>query len=117
MVEQLSMAHRVRLEVLRALSFNPQVLILDEPTSVLAPTELSTFLDLLRRLRAEGRIVVLITHKLAEALAVADRITVLRRGRVVASTIASATDEAELARMMIGELVTAPVVQRAAVRS
>lgn len=111
-VEQLSVAQRVRLEVLRALSFNPQVLILDEPTGVLAPTELSAFLDLLRRLRAEGRIVVLITHKLGEALAVADRITVLRRGRVVASTIAAATDEAELARMMIGEIVVAAAPQR-----
>ncbi len=111
-VEQLSVAQRVRLEVLRALSFDPQVLILDEPTGVLAPTELSAFLDLLRRLRAEGRIVVLITHKLGEALAVADRITVLRRGRVVASTIAAATDEAELARMMIGEIVAPPVARR-----
>src|SRR5260370_33974866 len=109
-VEQLSVAQRVRLEVLRALSFNPQVLILDEPTSVLAPTELSAFLDLLTRLRAEGRIVVLITHKLAEALAVADRITVLRRGRVVASMDAAVTDQAELARMMIGEIVIAPAV-------
>ena len=109
-VEQLSVAHRVRLEVLRALSFNPQVLILDEPTSVLAPTELSAFQDLLRRLRSEGRIVVLITHKLAEALAVADRITVLRRGRVVASMPTAETDEAELARLMIGEIAVPPFV-------
>jgi len=84
-----------------ALSFNPNVLILDEPTGVLAPTELSAFLDLLRRLRSEGRIVVLITHKLGEALAVADRITVLRRGRVVGSMKPVETDEAEIARMMI----------------
>ena len=84
-VENRSVAERVRLEVLRALSFNPRVLILDEPTSVLAPSELNAFLDLLRHLRGEGRIVVLITHKLAEAIAVADRITVLRRGRVVAT--------------------------------
>ena len=111
-VEQLSVAQRVRLEVLRALSFNPNVLILDEPTGVLAPTELSAFLDLLRRLRIEGRIVVLITHKLGEALAVADRITVLRRGRVVASMSAAETDEAELARMMIGEVVVTPVAHR-----
>jgi ABC-type uncharacterized transport system ATPase subunit len=111
-VEQLSVAQRVRLEVLRALSFNPNVLILDEPTGVLAPTELSAFLELLRRLRGEGRIVVLITHKLGEALAVADKITVLRRGRVVASTKAAETDEAELARMMIGEVVIAPVAHR-----
>src|SRR5216684_381997 len=111
-VEQRSIAERVRLEVLRALSFDPRVLILDEPTGVLAPTELKAFLDSLRRLRGEGRIVVLITHKLAEAMAVADRITVLRRGQVVASTIAAATDEAELARMMIGEIVAPPVARR-----
>ena len=60
-VENRSVAERVRLEVLRALSFNPRVLILDEPTSVLAPSELNAFLDLLRNLRGEGRIVVLIT--------------------------------------------------------
>jgi len=94
----------VRLEILRALSFEPQVLILDEPTGVLAPGELAAFLETLRRLRAEGRIVVLVTHKLAEALAVADRVTVLRHGRTVGERIAGATGETELAQMMIGEL-------------
>ncbi len=114
-VEQLSVAQRVRLEVLRALSFNPHVLILDEPTGVLAPTELSAFLDLLRRLRSEGRIVVLITHKLGEALAVADKITVLRCCRVIASMRAAETDEGELARMMIGEvLITVSQSERTA---
>jgi general nucleoside transport system ATP-binding protein len=107
-VENRSVAERVRLEVIRALSFNPRVLILDEPTSVLAPSELSAFLDLLRNLRGEGRIVVLITHKLAEAIAVADRITVLRRGRVVARTAAAETSEEQLAGLMIGEIVIQP---------
>ncbi len=107
-VENRSVAERVRLEVLRALSFNPRVLILDEPTSVLAPSELARFLDLLRNLRTEGRIVVLITHKLAEAIAVADRITVLRRGRVVARTTPAETSEEKLAGLMIGEIVTQP---------
>ena len=107
-VENRSVAERVRLEVLRALSFNPRVLILDEPTSVLAPSELAAFLDLLRNLRAEGRIVVLITHKLGEAMAVADRITVLRRGRVVARTTPAETSEEKLAGLMIGEIVTQP---------
>ena len=102
-VENRSVAERVRLEVLRALSFNPRVLILDEPTSVLAPSELAAFLDVLRNLRAEGRIVVLITHKLGEAMAVADRITVLRRGRVVARTTPAETSEEKLAGLMIGE--------------
>jgi simple sugar transport system ATP-binding protein len=107
-VEHRSVAERVRLEVLRALSFNPRVLILDEPTSVLAPSELAAFLDLLRSLRADGRIVVMITHKLAEAIAVADRITVLRRGRVVARTTPAQTSEEKLAGLMIGEIVTQP---------
>jgi general nucleoside transport system ATP-binding protein len=107
-IENLSVAERVRLEVLRALSFNPRVLILDEPTSVLAPSELAAFLEMLRNLRGEGRIVVLITHKLAEAIAVADRITVLRRGRVVACTTPAETSEEKLAGLMIGELVLQP---------
>ncbi len=103
-VEQRSVAERVRLEVLRALSFNPRVLILDEPTGALAPTEVAPFLDSLRRLRDEGRIVILITHKLAEALSVADRITVMRQGRVVTTREAAGAAVAELARLMVGEL-------------
>ncbi len=106
-VEERSVGERVRLEVLRALSFNPRVLILDEPTSLLAPHELAGFLELLRRLKAEGRIVVLITHKLAEARAVADRVTVLRQGRVAMRTTPAESSEADLARAMIGELVGA----------
>jgi simple sugar transport system ATP-binding protein len=101
--ERRSVAERVRLEILRALSFRPRVLILDEPTSVLPPTELPTFLQLLRDLRNQGRVVILVTHKLSEALAVADRITVLRHGRLVAERHASATHEAELSRLMMGE--------------
>ena len=107
-MEQRSMAERVRMEVLRALSFEPRVLILDEPTGLLAPGELAAFLDVLRRLRGEGRIVILVTHKLAEALAVADRITVLRRGRVVARPLRGEVTEDELAILMIGELAPPP---------
>jgi len=110
-IAERSVAERVRLEVLRALSFDPRVLILDEPTGVLAPSELTAFLDLLRRLRGEGRIVILITHKLAEARAVADRITVLRNGRLVAETTPAESDESQLARLMIGELMTPPEAQ------
>lgn len=109
-IEERTVGERVRLEILRALSFAPRVLILDEPTGVLAAGELAAFLDLLRRLRAEGRIVVLVTHKLAEALAVADHVTVLRRGQVVAERLAGETDEADLARLMIGEIVSRPRV-------
>jgi len=104
LVESCALAERVRLELLLALSFDPRVLILDEPTGVLAPAEVSAFLDLLRALRGQGRIVILVTHKLAEAFAVADRVTVLRQGRIVATLAAHQTGEAELARFMIGEL-------------
>jgi simple sugar transport system ATP-binding protein len=102
-VERRSVGERVRLEVLRALSFRPRALILDEPTSVLSPAELPAFLRLLGDLRNQGRVVILVTHKLSEALAVADRITVLRLGRLVAERRSSATDEAELSRLMMGE--------------
>ncbi len=113
LVEQRSVTERVRLELLRALSFEPRVLIFDEPTSVLAPSEIAGFLDLLRRLRGENRIIIWITHKLAEAMAAADRITVLRQGRVVARTTPAETSERALAQLMIGEL-TAPAEVSAA---
>ena len=112
-VATLSITDRVRLEILRALS----VLILDEPTSVLGPVELARFLELLRRLRSEGRVVILVTHKLAEAMAVADEITILRAGRKIAQQRASDTNESALARLMIGELPSAspgPAETRAA---
>ncbi len=102
-----SVADRVRLEIVRALSFDPRVLILDEPTSLLAPAELEIFLAAMRRLRAAGRIVVIVTHKLGEALAVADRITVMRNGRAIAERDAAGTSENELARLMIGALPAA----------
>jgi simple sugar transport system ATP-binding protein len=105
LVERRSVAERVRLEILRALSLRPRVLILDEPTSVLSPAELQPFLQLLRRLRDQGRVVIIVTHKLAEALAVADRITVLRRGRVVGERAAALTNEVELAQLMMGDVV------------
>jgi general nucleoside transport system ATP-binding protein len=105
---RLSIAERMRLEILRALSFDPRVLILDEPTGLLAPSELSGFLDLLRSLRDDGRSVILITHKLGEAMAVADRITMLRGGRVVAETTPAQTSAAALAAQMVGEFSTPP---------
>ncbi len=104
LIATLSVSDRVRLEIIRALSYRPRVLILDEPTSLLGPAELAHFLDLLRHLRGEGRVVILVTHKLGEALAVADNITVMRGGGKVAEKHARETDETELARLMIGEL-------------
>lgn len=110
LVERQPIGDRVRLEILRALSFEPRVLLLDEPTGALPPGEVGVFLDMLRRLRDGGRAVILVTHKLGEALAAADRITVLRRGRVIAERRAGEIDSAELARLMIGEFARAPTM-------
>ena len=82
-VWQLSVADKQRLEILRTLTRGANVLILDEPTSVLTPTETEGLFDLIRRRRDEGESVVFISHKLREVLAIADRITVMRQGKNV----------------------------------
>lgn len=80
-IRHLALGQRQRVEIIKVLFRGTRVLLLDEPTSVLTPGEVASLLDLLRRLRAQGVAVVLITHKLDEALAVSDRVTILRGGR------------------------------------
>lgn len=99
---QLSVGEQQRVEILKLLARGADVLILDEPTSVLTPKETRDLFATLRRLAAEGRAVVIITHKLAEVASVATRVTVLRRGRRVGTVPAAQTPPQELARMMIG---------------
>ncbi|MBW3621790.1 MAG: ABC transporter ATP-binding protein [Armatimonadetes bacterium] len=101
-VGELSVGLQQRVEILKALSRNARVLILDEPTGVLAPQEVEGLLALMRRLAGEGMAVVFITHKLAEVERVADRITVLRRGERVLSGDASGYTAPEIARAMVG---------------
>ncbi|MBV9289975.1 MAG: ATP-binding cassette domain-containing protein, partial [Hyphomicrobiales bacterium] len=93
------------LEILRLLYRGADVLILDEPTSVLAPVQIEDLLKLMRKLKAEGRTIVFISHKLEEVMSVADVITVMRSGRVVATTTPGETRISELARAMVGEAV------------
>ena len=78
------------------------MLVLDEPTAVLTPQETKEIFEVLRKLRAEGYAIIFISHKLYEVLEVADRITVIRRGKVVGSRIPSETDEDDLAKLMVG---------------
>jgi simple sugar transport system ATP-binding protein len=100
---ELPVGGQQRLEIVKALVRNTRILILDEPTAVLAPTEAQELLRWLRRFADEGNAVVLITHKLHEALAIADDVTVLRRGRVVLHASAREMTPESLANAMLGE--------------
>lgn len=102
-VRELSVGEQQRLEILKALAHPSELLILDEPTAVLAPQEVAPFLDRLRQLKADGKTIILITHKLKEVLNVADTITVLRRGRLIWTGTREAETEESLAEKMIGE--------------
>jgi ABC-type uncharacterized transport system ATPase subunit len=101
-VQDLSMGERQRVEIVKMLYREVDVLFLDEPTAVLTPQEVGTLFGILRAMAADGRSVVLITHKLGEVMAVADRVTVMRDARVVASLPTSETDAGALARLMVG---------------
>lgn len=101
-VHALPVGAQQRVEIVKALATDARLLIFDEPTAVLSPAEVEELFAVLRRLRDEGRTVVLIAHKLAEILAVSDRVTVLRRGRCVAVCRTAETSASELARWMIG---------------
>ncbi len=103
--EDLSVGEEQRVEILKALYRGVELLILDEPTSVLTPQETRELFGNLRRLRADGKTVVFISHKLDEVLDIADRITVMRRGRVVGETTPAGTTKRELAEMMVGRPV------------
>lgn len=101
-VEELPVGVQQRLEILKVLSKNAKVLILDEPTAVLTPPEVHELFQQLRELKNQGRTLILISHKLKEILSLTDRISVLRKGRRVATKKTSETQAEELAELMIG---------------
>lgn len=103
-VENLPVGVQQRVEIIKALSRDAKVLVFDEPTAVLTPQETDELMAIMRQLRDEGTAIVFITHKLREVREVADRITVIRRGKVVAEAEPSA-DNAELASLMVGRNV------------
>jgi ABC-type uncharacterized transport system ATPase subunit len=100
-VEMLSVGEKAKLELIKAIARNPATLILDEPTSVLTPHESEELFRVMRTLAANGTSVVFISHKLREVLAVAQRIVVMRQGRVVTETLTAATTAEELAQSML----------------
>jgi ABC-type uncharacterized transport system ATPase subunit len=105
-VWQLSVGEQQRVEILKMLYRGARILIMDEPTAVLAPQEADDLFATLRSMTAEGRSVVFISHKLGEVLAIADRVTVMRRGTVTAAGLPTAgATKADLARLMVGRSV------------
>jgi len=102
LVEGLSVGARQRVEIIKLLYGGAEILILDEPTSVLTPLEWEHLVRILRNLAGQGHSIILITHKLDELMGIADRCTVLRQGHVVGTVNVADTDKAELARMTIG---------------
>ncbi len=101
---QLSVGERQRVEIIKALYRNARILILDEPTAVLTPPEVKEIVAIIRRMADQGLAVIpFITHKLPEVMAISDKVTVLRQGKVVSTVDSKQTNEKELARMMVGK--------------
>ncbi len=104
LIENLPVGVQQRVEILKALMYDAKILILDEPTAVLTPQETDELLEVVKRLRSQGTSIIFISHKLREVKALADRISVIRRGKVVGSAEPSASQE-ELASLMVGREV------------
>ena len=104
MIEDIPVGVQQRVEIIKALANEAQVLILDEPTAVLTPQEIDELMEIMRALKERGTSIIFITHKLREVKAIGDRISVIRRGKVVGTAPPTAS-EAELAEMMVGRSV------------
>lgn len=104
-IEDITVGQQQRVEILKTLYRNANIIIFDEPTAVLTPQEIDELMEIIRRLKAEGKTIVLITHKLKEIKAVADRCTVLRRGKYIGTVDVADVSEQDLAEMMVGRAV------------
>jgi ABC-type uncharacterized transport system ATPase subunit len=105
-IANLSVGEQQRVEIIKLLYQKSNVLILDEPTAVLTPQEVKELFTNLRRLKDEGKTIILISHKLKEVLEFTDEVTVMRRGEVVGTCVTRETNEDELAEMMVGRKVS-----------
>ena len=113
-IESISVGMEQRVEILKALYRGAEILILDEPTAVLTPQEAKELFTILRSLQAEGKSIIFISHKLGEVLAIADRITVLRRGKTIETVPREGATEEGLARLMVGRDVLLRVEKKPA---
>jgi len=105
-IEDVSVGMQQRVEILKMLYRDSDILIFDEPTAVLTPQEILDLMQIMRNLQKEGKSIILITHKLKEIKAIADRCTVIRRGKVVGTIEVASTTEEQMAQMMVGRQVT-----------
>ncbi len=104
-IEDITVGMQQRVEILKVLYRNADIIIFDEPTAVLTPLEIDDLMLIIRRLKTEGKTIIIITHKLREIKAVGDRCTVLRRGKVVGTVNVADVSEQDLAEMMVGRAV------------
>ncbi len=104
-IEDISVGMQQRVEILKTLYRDADILILDEPSAVLTPQEIDELMDIILRLKKEGKTIILITHKLKEIKAVAERCTVLRRGKYIGTVQVDEVSEQQLAEMMVGRAI------------
>ncbi len=114
LVEDITVGQQQRVEILKALYRGADILVLDEPTAVLTPQEAQELFAIIHSLTDQGKSVIFITHKLNEVLEIADRITVLRRGKKIETIDAAGATEESLARLMVGREVLLRVDKQAA---
>ena len=104
-IYDMSVSEKQTVEIIKVLYRGADILILDEPTAVLTPQEITRLFDVLRRMKEDGKSIIIITHKLNEVMEVSDRVAILRRGEHVATVNTSETSEAELTEMMVGKKI------------
>ncbi len=114
LVENISVGMQQRVEILKMLYRDNDILIFDEPTAVLTPQEIDELMEIMRGFKAEGKSILFITHKLNEIMAVADRCTVLRKGRCMGTVDIATTTKEELSRLMVGRNVSFAVEKKPA---
>lgn len=110
-IEDISVGMQQRVEIMKMLYRNANVLIFDEPTAVLTPQEINELMKIIKNLVAEGKSIIIITHKLKEIKAVADRCTVIRRGKYIGTVDVKETSQADMAKMMVGREVSFKVTK------
>ena len=105
-IHEMSVSEKQTVEIIKVLYRGADILILDEPTAVLTPQETQKLFDVLRRMRDDGKAIIIITHKLHEVLSLSDRVSVLRKGEYIGTVNTAETNEAELTEMMVGKKIS-----------